>query len=981
MTRVFISSASGTLRPYRQIAIELCYRLGMEPVAMENFYPETAPPLEVCRREVSKSDIFVLLIADRYGDRPPGEDLSYTELEYQWATAKHGTPIVPFIADDRYLAAHVRTHTYAEYRELGDLAKFVEKVRAHHTVKFFNEIETFRNDLYRALEFNRPPDPDRRLTHAQAVTQASWHANRRTLPSAPQPYAIPAYVGGSPFTGRRKELRLLTRWASSAAPVAVVEAIGGTGKSALTWEWFDNHAEAAIPRLAGRFWWSFYDGSASINRFLQQLLGYLTASTAWQVSRIPREELPELVLTELRRRPILLALDGFERLLMAYHQYDPSKVTDTIVEADARADKHSMIDGVGYDFVRALVGTSPSKVIVTTRMAPDALEGPGRSLLPGVYRYRLPGIDDSAVRSLLTKLGVSGGARNIESFFRPLDNHPLLIAIVAGLVRDHRLAPGDFDSWREHQPFSIGAVDLAAKQRHILDAAFQNLDPQTARLLSWLSALSGSVGWRLVQDVNPFGYDSDLSTAEAGAALDAALRDLEARGLLWWDRQANTYDMHPVVRAFSYDRLNATERVTANEQIRDHFAALPPETPNEVTSVEDLQPTITLFRALTGSGNHGRVVSLWNGQLAKPLLVRLGANATVTELLQPYENSTIVILRADLSIALHLAAEHDRGVAVEAGLLAYLLNQPRPELPEIRLSLGRLSTHYRSTGGFALYSKALDFMSQTTAGADVQDLADLLLRRAILAATTGEVEAARSALTRINERSAAERYPWLADDVQYWTLALENWAGNPEVGDRLVDAEQSASDWRMKLRLRLLSFDVSMRHGDLDAALKAAEDVDRLRRVGGQTAISAESAWALAALGRTRDAEATLGQSLARLPRLHPYDRPHQLVARTLSLLGRDEEARQHALQGYRQAWGDGPPFSHRWNLRRAEQLLASLGAPAPVLRASSAATIPHEPRLREWLEARRRTAATQVRPATTPRTTLVDRLQGWLDR
>ena len=35
----------------------------------------------------------------------------------------------------------------------------------------------------------------------------------------------------------------------------VVEAIGGTGKSALTWQWAEERAETAVSGLAGRLWW------------------------------------------------------------------------------------------------------------------------------------------------------------------------------------------------------------------------------------------------------------------------------------------------------------------------------------------------------------------------------------------------------------------------------------------------------------------------------------------------------------------------------------------------------------------------------------------------------------------------------------------------------------------------------------------------------------------------------------------------------
>ena len=39
--------------------------------------------------------------------------------------------------------------------------------------------------------------------------------------------------------------------------------------------------------------------------------------------------------------------------------------------------------------------------------------------------------------------------------------------------------------------------------------------------------------------------------------LDAALNVLEDRGLLGWDRRANRYDLHPIVRGVAWNGLDA----------------------------------------------------------------------------------------------------------------------------------------------------------------------------------------------------------------------------------------------------------------------------------------------------------------------------------------------------------------------------------------------------------------------------------------
>ena len=55
---------------------------------MEDFPPESLSPLDVCRRKIDSCHAVILLIAHRYGSRPPGETLGYTELEYEYAVER-----------------------------------------------------------------------------------------------------------------------------------------------------------------------------------------------------------------------------------------------------------------------------------------------------------------------------------------------------------------------------------------------------------------------------------------------------------------------------------------------------------------------------------------------------------------------------------------------------------------------------------------------------------------------------------------------------------------------------------------------------------------------------------------------------------------------------------------------------------------------------------------------------------------------------
>ena len=114
----------------------------------------------------------------------------------------------------------------------------------------------------------------------------------------------------------------------------------------------------------------------------------------------------------------------------------------------------------------------------------------------------------------------------------------------------------------------------------------------------------------------------------------------------------------------------------------------------------------------------------------------------------------------------------------------------------------------------------------------------------------------------------------------------------------------------------------------MDAALA----VERLERVAGIEVLPAVRAALLARLGRRDEALAAVEDALARLERVHPANRPHSHLADALAALEQPDEAAVHALQAYRRAWADGPPYAFHWDLREARDRLERLGVAIPEL-------------------------------------------------
>lgn len=100
MARVYISSTIEDLRDYREAAYVALRGSGHDVVAMEDFAASEQRPLERCLAEVAASDLYVGIVAWRYGYVPPPHEnprgLSITELEFQHARAR-GLPCLVFL--------------------------------------------------------------------------------------------------------------------------------------------------------------------------------------------------------------------------------------------------------------------------------------------------------------------------------------------------------------------------------------------------------------------------------------------------------------------------------------------------------------------------------------------------------------------------------------------------------------------------------------------------------------------------------------------------------------------------------------------------------------------------------------------------------------------------------------------------------------------------------------------------------------------
>jgi tetratricopeptide (TPR) repeat protein len=161
------------------------------------------------------------------------------------------------------------------------------------------------------------------------------------------------------------------------------------------------------------------------------------------------------------------------------------------------------------------------------------------------------------------------------------------------------------------------------EQQKILGVAYNALDKRKRTLLSRIAAFRSPMTYEALSVLNPYTKDKQL---------DAALQELIDRGLVFFDRERERYDLHPVVRRYAYDRLADKEGV--HGRLRDYFAAVPAPEEDKVQSVDDLAPVIELYHHTVRAGRYDEACDLLYERLRDPLFFCFGAYQTYIELLR-----------------------------------------------------------------------------------------------------------------------------------------------------------------------------------------------------------------------------------------------------------------------------------------------------------------------------------------------------------
>ena len=774
------------------------------------------------------------------------------------------------------------------------------------------------------------------------TTAPSHHAPATLPPNLVHPYPLQAN-----FTGRLDERRELTAWlADDTRPICALVAMGGMGKSALAWYWLTHdvlpHAQTAdTSTLDGVMWWSFYEGESSFAKFIDAALTYVGGqpidATLFPTAYDRAQELRRL----LQTKRVFFVLDGFERQLRAYARMDAAYQLDDA--ADLSLDARTSVDPIAARWLAAIAAdTRGPKLLLTTRLMPRELEDHAGDPLAGVLNRELTELPrDDAVRFMQAQ-GVSKGTpAEIATACAAYGNHPLSLRLLSGLIARDKRMPGDITA----APRVATRDDFVAAQRHILEQSYNALPKKERALLSRIAAFR-----------SPMAYDALLIFNKLGneERFEAALDDLQKRGLLQRDLAQNRYDLHPIVRRYAYDRL--TDKTGVHIRLRDYFASIAVPDTHKIQSIQDLAPVIELYHHTIRAGQYDEAHALLSTRLVpKPLHFRFGAYQLIIEL-------TRAFFPDGEDRAPRLKDKGAQAWALSALGTSYdFSGQPRRAVPlykqhnAIRESQGSKKNVVVGLANLAgqqirlgeIEAAILNLRRAIELNREVGDgnaQSVILKDLGLSLAYRGEYE---ESLEYLDEASKIEEvishFQALCINWSYRTLRLLL-MGDARAALKAVrrafefwkkDAEEDYPVERDLVRVEwLLGMALTIEGKELDAAATHLTDsLTRCRRIN---LVEIESdillAWARwhQASGNTQEMGAYAGEALAIADRCGyrlAQAEINNFLARLALDAGNKEVARKHAETARERAWCDGPPHCYKVALDEAEGMLKELGA------------------------------------------------------
>lgn len=133
--QVFVSSTYLDLVEERQAVTRILLELNCFPAGMELFPAGDEDKMDLIKGVIDDSDYYILILGGKYGSVDAETDVSYTEMEYDYAIATQ-TPVMAFLKRD--LESVTKQKSELDPKKAEQLEAFRKKAESKRTIRYFD---------------------------------------------------------------------------------------------------------------------------------------------------------------------------------------------------------------------------------------------------------------------------------------------------------------------------------------------------------------------------------------------------------------------------------------------------------------------------------------------------------------------------------------------------------------------------------------------------------------------------------------------------------------------------------------------------------------------------------------------------------------------------------------------------------------------------------------------------------------------------
>jgi len=349
---VYVSSTFNDLEAHRAALKSALEKARYDVECMEKYTAFDEPPLDRCLADVAATDVYVLLIAHRYGYRPAEDNpqgRSITQLEYEEAS-RQGKPRLVFTVDRKQLWL---PDWIDGGDDAADLAAFRAEVEATHGVNRFTTPDQLASLVQQALQALRPPSLDSGSPRTRTYTPAdlqSWVDRHRDriekaflgLPSVQArqvhvPLDVCLTLAGAAATEGPRLLEpqdLEPLLAAAGSHVLLLSGDGGAGKTSLAFaiaRWWLEGEPGGVVRLPVLIETALGPQETVADRVRSWLCNQLAATAEDELA-------PELIEALLAAKRLIPIVDHLSELTSAAREQFLAALPPGLVVVTSRSD-------------------------------------------------------------------------------------------------------------------------------------------------------------------------------------------------------------------------------------------------------------------------------------------------------------------------------------------------------------------------------------------------------------------------------------------------------------------------------------------------------------------------------------------------------------------------------------------------------------------------------------------------------------------